>query len=485
MADRTPVLVGVGMVEQREEDPRDAVEALELMVRATKLAGEDSGVPELLTQTDWIATPRGQAHYGDPCRHIARVVGSPDATTTVARVGVLQQTVIGDACQRIAGGEIDVAVVVGGEARYRALRGRILGVDTPETENDDEPDHLLEFDGQLVLPTEYQGGLGAMPVGYYAVIESALRAADGQSIDAHRDELARLYSRFSEVAAMNPHAWKREPVSAEAIRDPSPKNPMLAFPYTKLHNSSWNVDQATALLLCSVATAEASGVDRSRWVFPLASAESNHAVAVSERPDLASVPGVRVAGRRAFEAAAVAPGDLELVELYSCFPVAVRTHARELGVRTDVDWTVTGGMPFAGGPFNSYVLQSTGRMAELLRERGGTGVVTAVSGLLTKHAVALWSADSPSRPFASVDVTDEVAADVAPRTVAVDAAGDATVVGYTVIYEGEGRHGVALLDTDNGGRVIARTDDDAMIAEMESVECVGRACRNVDGRFEW
>ncbi|MBA3653793.1 MAG: acetyl-CoA acetyltransferase [Actinobacteria bacterium] len=481
---RGPVLVGVGMVEQREEDPRDAVEALELMVRATQRAGDDSGAPELLKRIDWIVTPRGQARYGDPCRAIGRVVGSPDATTTVARVGILQQTIIGDACRRIAEGEIDVAVVVGGEARYRALRGRILGVETPETEDNAMPDHLLEFDGQLVLPSEYEGGLGAMPVGYYALIESALRAAQGLTVDDHRDRVAGLYSRFSEIAATNPHAWRRQPVTAEEIRDASARNPMLAFPYTKLHNSSWNVDQATALLLCSAGAAAAAGVDRSRWIFPLASAESNHALALSERPQLADVPGVRVAGQRAFEAAGVTAGDLDLVELYSCFPVAVQTHAREMGIGDDVDWTVTGGMPFAGGPFNSYVLQSTGRMGELLRERAsGVGVVSSVSGLLTKHGVAVWSSAPGTRPFALLDVTREVDRSVTACPVVTEANGAGTILGCTVVYEGEGRHGVAIVDVPDTGHCLARTDDGAVIEELETVECVGRPARVVGQQF--
>ena len=59
-----------------------------------------------------------------------------------------------------------------------------------------------------------------------------------------------------------PHAWNRDGMKAEQIRNASPKNKMLAFPYTKYHNSQWNVDQAGALLFCSVAKAEALGIPR-------------------------------------------------------------------------------------------------------------------------------------------------------------------------------------------------------------------------------
>src|SRR5207248_2705508 len=121
----------------------------------------------------------------------------------------------------------------------------------------------LEPSVDLVLRSEIDSGLGGMPVGYYAIIESALRAAEGRSVDEHRDDLAALYGRFSEIAAGNVHAWRQQAVPASFIRDASAKNPMLAFPYTKLHNSSWNVDQATALLFCSAAKATEAGIDRS------------------------------------------------------------------------------------------------------------------------------------------------------------------------------------------------------------------------------
>ncbi|HZN15517.1 MAG TPA: hypothetical protein VFB78_14705 [Acidimicrobiales bacterium] len=485
MDDRTPVVVGVGMVEQREEDPTRSAEPLELMLRAARAAGDDSRAPDLLRRVDLVAMPRGQWHYDDAGRHIAREIGSPNASSVVALVGVLQQTLIGETCRRVADGEIDAALVVGGEARYRKLRERILGAETEESAAPGEPDVVMQFDGRLVLESEFLGGLGGMPVGYYAIIESALRAAEGLTVGEHRDRVARLYCRFSEIAASNPHAWRRDVVDAAFIREASEKNPMLAFPYTKLHNSSWNVDQATALLVCSARVATEAGVDRSRWAFPLVSAESNHALALSERPRLAEVPGVRVAGQRAFDVAGISAGDLDLIELYSCFPVAVQTHARELGIAPDADWTVTGGMPFAGGPFNSYVLQSTGTMIEQLRARpgGGVGLVSSVSGLLTKHGVAIWSTEPGPNPYAFLDVTDEVDALAQPVPVVVDASGEATVVGHTVIYDKDGRHGVALVDLPDGARTLVRTDDDASITSMEADEWVGRRVKVDAGRL--
>ena len=122
-----PVLVGVGMATQREEDARNALEPLALMERAVRQAGDDCGVPALLAEVGRIAVPKGRWHYADPAGAIAAAIGAQRATTLLATVGVLQQTLIGDACRRIAEGEVSAALVVGGDSGYRLLRARIAG----------------------------------------------------------------------------------------------------------------------------------------------------------------------------------------------------------------------------------------------------------------------------------------------------------------------------------------------------------------------
>src|SRR5690606_33429505 len=135
-------------------------------------------------------------------------------------------------------------------------------------------------------------------------------------------------------------------------------------------------DQAAALLLCSAGRAQALGIPPERWVYAWAGSESNHVVPVSARADLARCAGAQLAGRAVLEAGRLQVRDVELVDLYSCFPIAVEMTAHEIGLPLDPRRppTLTGGMSFAGGPFNNYVLQSTCRMAELMRAgQGRTG----------------------------------------------------------------------------------------------------------------
>jgi acetyl-CoA C-acetyltransferase len=474
----TPVLVGLGTATRREEDFRLALEPMDLMLEAVAAAGADTGARNVLEGLGYIAVPRGRWRYANPAGEIARHFHAAKATTVLATPGVLQQTLLGEACVRIARGEVHTALVTGADAGYRLLRAQITGQEASERIQDDEPDVFLQPKDELRHPAEKRAGM-VMPVGLYAILESAFRAKQGWTLDEHRDRLATLWSGFSAVAAANPHAWNAREIPAVEIREASRHNPMQAFPYTRSHCSTWNVDQAAALLVCSVVRAQELGIPRSRWVFPVASTESNHMVAVSARADLAACPGASIAGRAAMDVAGWAQSDIDLVDLYSCFPVAVETYAAELGLPLTRDLTVTGGMAFAGGPYNNYFFQATCRAAELLRAgRGRNALLSCVSGIVTKQAFGAWSLEEPRHPFVHTDLTEEVARAVAVREVVEEFTGGASVAGYTVLHgRGQAPRGVALVDTAQGQRALATTEDAALIAEMEHQELVGRSVR--------
>lgn len=484
---RTPVLVGAATVEQRREDPAQAREPLALMQAALEAAADDAGNRDLLARADAIAAPRGFWAYPDPCRLLAEALGAKGARTQVAEIGVLQTTLLGHAASAIQRGEADVVLVTGGEAKYRSLRAGRLGVEAPFTEQPAvEPDVVWRPAAEIITPLEIARGLGGA-VNQFSVIENALRFAEGQGVAEHRRALAELCAGMSRIAAENPHAWTRELVSPEEVETPSERNRMLAFPYTKLHTSQWNVDQAAGLLFCSVEAARAARIPEERWVHPLAIADSNHMVPLSERAALHRCPGWEVAGRRALERAGRSIGSIAHLELYSCFPVAVRLQVREMGVPPGRPLSVSGGMTFAGGPLNNFVLQALVRMVERLRaDPAGAGLLTAVSGILTKQGVSVWAAEPTGRPFAFDDVSDEVARRT--RTVEVVDAGEgpARVASYTVVHhDGAPLQGVVLCDLEDGRRTIATSADPDVLRAMCEVEFCGRSVRLApDGRFD-
>lgn len=474
-ATRVPVLVGIGTATQREEDWRRAREPLDLMLDAVRAAGVDSGAPMLLAEVDYLAVPHGRWRYRNPGSALAHEIGAVDAQSVFASVGVLQQSLIGEACARIAAGEARATLVVGGDCGYRLLRASIAGEEVRDRQQDHPPDVHLAPKDALFHPVEQALGL-TMPIGLYAIIESAWRRRHGWSVDEHRARLGALYARFSDIAADNPHAWHRERRAAADIVAPGPRNPMQAFPYTRALCSTFNVDQAGALLFCSAARADDLGIAHEQRVYPLASTESNHQVPVSARAELTACPGARLAGERALQVAGLGIDDLDLVELYSCFPAAVEIYAAELGLDLARDVTLTGGMSFAGGPWNNYVLQATCRAAQLLRAgRGRHALVSSVSGMLTKQGFGLFGASPPSTPFAWRDVSAATAQAQATVDVLASHTGRGRLAGYTTLHRRDQLPGLlALVDTADGRRALVNEAAPALLARLEAEEWVGR-----------
>lgn len=481
----TPVLVGVAAVQQKLDDYQRALEPVALMEQALRSAAADAGSVELLRRADEILVPKSMWGYSDPGRLLANALGATAATTLLAEFGILQQTLLSRACQRIAAGEADVVLVTGGEARYRAMCAGKVGVEAPETQQVGvEPDTTLRPQDEMWSSVETDSGLG-MPVGYYAILDSALRYKQGLSLDEHRDQMAQMYDRLSQLAADNPDAWSNQIVEAGFIREHSANNRMLAFPYTKLHNSQWNVDQAAGLILCSTQVAQELGIDRRKWIFPRAFTESNAMSVVASRRDLGASPGFRIAGKVAMELAGVSFSQLRLCELYSCFPYAIRVQLHEFGMDSNRNVSVTGGMTFGGGPLNNFVFQAMVRMVRLLRQNPAeAGLVTTVSGLLTKQACALWSATPGANGWAFADVTEQVLAASETCELVENYSGEGRVAGYTVLYQGlEPWRAIAVLDLPDGRRTVAYSEDRQLMEQMMTKECCGIAYRVADGRF--
>jgi len=468
---RLPVLAGVGVAQQKIDDPTIALEAIELMA----LACERAAAPSLLGAAQAIFVPRGTWRYSDPGRLLSARFGV-DARTIVGEFGVLQQTLLTRACEAITRGEIDVALVVGGEAKYRDLRARISGTAAGETEQGDvTPDEVLTPSADIVNRAEIDARL-TVPAAQYAVIETALRASRGQSVEAHTRALAAMWSAFSDVAAENPDAWRRDRVSPEFLAVPSAANPMYCSPYTKWHCSQWNVDQAAAFVVCSAEAAARHGVDRDAWVFPHAAVESNTMIPVSRRSALHRAPAVRVGAQRLAELAGVDPRDADFVELYSCFPSAVQVQAEELGLGREGPFTVTGGMAFAGGPLDNANLQALAKMVEILREHADAiGLVTCISGMITKQGMVLLSARPPADGFRFADVSHATQVNTDVLDIADDHDGMARVDGYTVVHDRDGHPERAILvaTTPDGRRCVAASADTGVATAMTSDEWVG------------
>jgi acetyl-CoA C-acetyltransferase len=310
------------------------------------------------------------------------------------------------------------------------------------------------------------------------MFETAIRARAGESVEEHQVKISELWSRFSQVAADNVHAWTRTPKSAEEIRTPTASNRMIGFPYPKYMNSNNDVDMAAALIMCTVEKAEALGVPRDRWVFPLSGTDAHEHQFISNRWSFAETPAIELGGRRALELAGLTIDDIDLVDLYSCFPAAVQLGAQSLGLPLDRQLTRTGGLPFAGGPWNNYVMHAIATMMHDLRAQPGSkGLVWANGGYTTKHAFGVYSTEPPADGFGYAYPQDEI--DAMPRrelAEGVDAAGPATIEAYTVMFgrEGSPETVIAACLLADGRRAWGTSADLELAAAMCEGEWVGR-----------
>ncbi len=477
--DRTPVLIGVGQISQRVDQGEAALEPAELMAVATTTAFADAGAPSLARSVDSIRVMNILSWpYRDPGAAVAARIGaSPSHTGLTVMGGNYPQTMVNKACVDIAAGAADVVVVCGAEAwRSRAAARAEGGLGWEVQADDVRPTEIYgRNDPDLSSPAEIGRGV-FMPVQVYPMFDVALRAHLGLSVDEHRRRLGALWSGFSAVAATNPHAWIRSEFTAEEVATPSPSNRMVGFPYTKLMNSNNNVEQGAALVLCSAGAARAAGVPTDRWVFPWAGTDAHDHWFVSQRWDLFSSPAIRLAGARLFELAGVGPDEVGHVDLYSCFPSAVQIAARELGFGLDRQLTVTGGMSFAGGPWNNYVTHSIATMADVVRnDEGALGLVSANGGYITKHAFGLYGTRPPSVPYRWENCQKEVDA-LPQRSAAENFSGSATLEAYTVMHGREAPEtALAACLTAEGQRGWAHSSDPGLMAELETGEFVGAA----------
>lgn len=489
--DRTPILVGAGQLTQRDVEPQEALEPLAMMAEVARRACADAGVSaRLLERVDDLRVVNVFSWaYGNAPRLLAERLGMHPAHAVYTTLGGnTPQWLVNRTAARIAAGETRLALLVGAEAVRTVLRAQRAGIALGWAHGGGEPVIVGDTrEGQSAHEAAH--GM-TLPVRIYPLFENALRAAAGRSLAEHQAHLGRLCARMAAVAADNPYAWFRDRPTAEQIATPSLTNRWVGFPYTKRMNAIIEVDQAAGVLLSSVDEARRLGIPQERWVYLWGCGEAHDRWFVSERVDYTTSPAIREAARQACEAADVAIGQIQHLELYSCFPSAVQISAAMLGLPPDEGrpLTLTGGLPYFGGPGNNYSMHGIAEaMARVRASRGSLALVTALGWYLTKHAVGIYGGTPPSRPFALADVAARqklLDAAPAPELVERPPAGPATVETYTVVHDRDGapHRGIVIGRLPDGRRFLANLPRERGLLEaFESRERIGTAGRVVAG----
>jgi acetyl-CoA C-acetyltransferase len=488
------VLIGAGQFTYRG-DPAQSPSPVALLKIAAERAAADAGIGAAgLAAIDALAvagftidapgsTRSAIPHSTNPPASLSKALGANPAWSVYSHMGGnTPQQLINVLAERIARGETELGLAVGaeflGSAMKRLTKG--LGFDDWHEDQDLPEPQRIGDPRPGVTPYEARHALNR-PINIYPLFENALRARDGRSLADHQARLGKLFAPFTRVAAQNPEAWFPVERSAEELVGVSEKNRMIGYPYPKLLNAIMEVDQSAGVIVASEAKARELGVPEDKWVYLHGCADAADLWHPLDRQNFHSSPAMRLTGKRALEMAGIGLEKIDFIDLYSCFPVAVEIGAEEMGLSLDDPrgLTVTGGLPYAGGPGNNYVMHSIAVMAQKLRGKPGAyGLVTANGWYLTKQSTGIYSTKRPDAPFERQDpavIQREI--DALPHPDVIEQPqGPGRVETYTIVHRREGPYmGIVVGRDANDRRFVAVTpnDPDTLMA-LEAAEQVGR-----------
>jgi acetyl-CoA C-acetyltransferase len=487
---RTPVIVGVGQFTENIDDPGyRGMSAVHLATAAARAALTDTGADaQAIANAVDVVVGLRQFEISGPVpaklgksnnypRSVMRRLGADPARAVLEPVGGQgPQKLVTEFAGAIAAGEVEVAMIIGSEpgstARHFADR-------------DDKPDFTEHVDGQLedrghqlftyIDENTITHGLTNAPV-QYGLLENARRVKLGLSVADYRQQMAELFAPFSKIAAKNPFSSSPVERSVQEIATVTDDNRMICDPYPRLLVARDQVNQGAAAVLMSVDAARRLGVPEDKWVYLHGHADMIEQPLL-ERADLGASPASVMAAREALRVAGIGVDEIATFDLYSCFPFPVFVICDALGIAGDDPrgLTLTGGLPYFGGPGNSYSLHAIAETVDEMRSRPGQfGFVGANGGIMSKYSVGVYSTRPANwRADRSAALNEEVA--TLPKVpVTRTADGPATVETYSVHHDWPVRTGVIAgrLDAD-GSRFLATTTDEDLVALMSDGDPLG------------
>jgi acetyl-CoA C-acetyltransferase len=480
---RVPVIVGIGELTDKPQDPGNGLEPLEILERCARLAEEDVGHRCLRSVDTLRVVNQISWRYADLPGLLARRLRMRSPETIYAPPGGESPVrMLVDAAVDIVAGDSDVALLCGAEAIKSAFSLRATGKVPHWTPED--PDVPLPVAEDYVSRQAARYGL-ANPVDVYPLYENATRAAWKLSASEAALESSFLWERMSQVAAQNPYAWSGKPHSAEEIRTPGAANRLIAYPYPKFQVAQIGVNQGAAVLVTHVEAARRWGIPEERLIYIWSGAGAEEPQDFLQRDRYDHSPAMQTVLQEALRLNDIDASDIELYELYSCFPCVPKLARRALGLPPDISPSVTGGLSFFGGPGNNYMTHAICAMVRALRTgKPAKGLLYGNGEFVTKHHAAVLGTAPAPRPPENRHL--ETSHGAVPRLLG-KYEGSCTVETYTVSYtpRGELDRGAVIARTPQGERVVARvTGSDPSVLKFltdEAVEPIGSTGYVYDG----
>ena len=491
----TPILVGVGQFTERLGTPDfQALSVSDIAARAAQRALDDAlsagRLRELIdaiatTRTFEDSTPSRAQPFGKSNnfpRSIARRLElAPRVAVWEKAGGNTPQQLVNEFCARLAAGEFRMVLLAGAEnistARWLQAEGK--HADWSETVDGQVENRGTGLYSLMHRYNVRHGLVGTPP--YYGLCEEARRGRLGHTPGQYLLEMGRLFAPLTNVAAANPYSSSAiSPYTADELVAVGERNRMIASPYPQRLVARDQVNQGAAVLLTTIGTARELGIAEDKWVYLHGHAALTERE-IMEREDLGQYPAAVLACREAMRQAGVTVDAFSFFDFYSCYPIAVSSVAIDgLGLRADDPrgLTVTGGLPYFGGPGNNYSMHAICTMVERLRSQPGSyGLIGANGGYQSKYATGIYStrpaAFAPSDDAHLQAQIDSLPAP--PRARRPD--GWATIETWTVVYaKGVPSYAVVVGRTGRGERFLAMTEtgDAQTIDEILAGDALGR-----------
>ena len=396
-------------------------------------------------------------------RSVARRIGADPARAVLEVIGGQSpQHLVTEFAGEIVAGKADVVMIMGSEntSSLRYFDGRADKPDHAETVDGQLEDRGYGYDGIFDEYTVRHGLIGA-PV-QYGLLENARRARTGMSVADYRQAMAELFAPMSKVAAKNAYSSSQVERSVDELVTVTDKNRMICDPYPRLMVARDQVNMGAAALLMSVEAARKLGVPEDKWVYLRGHADMKEQKLL-DRVDIGASPASVMAVQEALRVAGIGLEDISSFDLYSCFPFPVFNFCDGVGLAVDDPrgLTLTGGLPYFGGPGNNYSLHGIAEAVSQAREvPGNFALVGGNGGIASKYSVGIYST-SPADWVE--DRSTELCAQVAelPVVQVVEQAdGPATIETYTVRYDWTPNTGIIIGRlTADGSRFLATTTD--------------------------
>lgn len=485
-AELIPVIVAIGEYTERPENIADAREPLELMGEAMRAANRDAGgkLLEALDSVEVIGLASWR--YADAAAQLCDLLAIQPATRrNVGYGGDTPIRLIHDAAVRIAAGVRVTAAIVGGEAMHSRNRARKEHARLAWTPL------VAEEKGTQIPGRDYPMSAASRqlrmlePAQVYPLYEMAAEAAWDQTPADGTLESAELWAQYAAVAADNDNAWIRTSPDAAMIAASGPDNRLINWPYPKLMNANPDVNQAGAVIVCSLATARAELVPEHQliYIWGGAAAQEPDDYLLRDRFDRSAAQVASL--KRAVEIVGGDARSFDHIELYGCFPIVPKMAYRALGLSPKkMAPTVAGGLTFFGGPLNNYMTHAVCAMVRALRAAPEkTGLLYGQGGYFNKHHTLVVGGRPPREPLSlDYSVQEEAHRASGPIPPLVDDySGPANVETYTVRYGRNGAviDGIVVARSPAGQRMMARVSPD----DQESLTLLQSSIESAVGKL--